>query len=116
DIRQELGRDLERLGARRGGAHDVDVALEAEQLREVVAGLRDVVDDQDADLVGHRAVQGLWVAGDFMDSMVLVWRMRFVLSRSEAGRRARDRLVRRARRVGSGRGEGRPSAWPGLRS
>jgi hypothetical protein len=60
----------------------------------VVASLRDVVDDQDADLVGHRAVQGLWVAGDFMDSMVLVWRMRFVLSRSEAGRRARDRLVR----------------------
>ena len=47
--------ELERLGAGRRRADHVDVALEAEQLREVVAGLRDVVDDEDADLVGHLA-------------------------------------------------------------
>ena len=44
--------------ARRRRADDLDVALEAEQLREVVAGLGDVVDDEDADLVGHLALLG----------------------------------------------------------
>ena len=53
DIRQEPGRHLERLRAGRGGTDDLDVLLEAEQLRQVIAGLRDVVDDQDADLVTH---------------------------------------------------------------
>ena len=47
---------LQRLGPGRGRADDVDVPLEAEQLREVVARLRDVVDDQDTDLVGHLRV------------------------------------------------------------
>ena len=56
DVRRELRGELERLAARRRGPDDVDVALEAEQLREVIARLRDVVDDQDADLVGHLRV------------------------------------------------------------
>ena len=48
-----VGVGLDRLGAGRGRADDVDVALEAEELREVVARLGDIVDDQDTDLVGH---------------------------------------------------------------
>ena len=39
-----------------GRPDDLEIALEAEQLGEVVAGLRDVVDDEDADLVWHRSV------------------------------------------------------------
>ena len=49
----EPGRHLEGLTTRRGSPDDLDVALEAKQLREVIAGLRDVVDDEDADLVCH---------------------------------------------------------------
>ena len=44
---------LERLAAGVGRADDLDVALEAEQLREVVARLGDVVDDEDLDRVCH---------------------------------------------------------------
>ena len=53
---RELGGHLEGFAPGRGGADHVDVALEAEQLREVIAGLGDVVDDEDADLVGHLAL------------------------------------------------------------
>ena len=53
DVRRELRRHLDGFapGCRR--SHDLDVRLEAQELREVIAGLRDVVDDQDADLVCH---------------------------------------------------------------
>ena len=44
---------LEGLAPGRRRADHVDVALEAEELREVIAGLGDVVDDEDADLIGH---------------------------------------------------------------
>ena len=56
DVRGERRRELQGLRAGRRRTDDVDVALEAEQLREVVARLRDVVDDQDADLVSHLRV------------------------------------------------------------
>ena len=36
-----------------GRTDHLDVALETEQLRQVVAGLRNVVHDEDTDLVGH---------------------------------------------------------------
>ena len=52
-----LGRHLDGLAPGRRRPDDLDVRLEAEQLREVIAGLRDVVDDEDADLVCHV----LWV-------------------------------------------------------
>ena len=61
--------ELEGFDAGRGRTHDVDVALEAEELREVVARLRDVVDDQDTDLVGHLG-------------LVLVLRAELVVERS----------------------------------
>ena len=54
DVRRERRRRASiasRPGRRR--PHDLDVRLEAEKLREVIAGLGDVVDDQDADLVCH---------------------------------------------------------------
>ena len=53
DVRQQLGRHLEGFAPGRRRPDDLDVRLEAEQLREVIAGLRDVVDDEDADLVCH---------------------------------------------------------------
>jgi hypothetical protein len=53
DRRVERGGELERLDAGGGRTDHVDVALETEQLREVVAGLRDVVDDEDSDAVCH---------------------------------------------------------------
>jgi len=58
DVHQhDIGLDLARHGhcfvAGRSRADHLDVRLESEQLREVVAGLGDVVHDQDADLVGH---------------------------------------------------------------
>ena len=56
DVRLERHRELQGLDAGRGCTHHVDVTLEAEQLREVVARLRDVVDDQDTDLFGHLRV------------------------------------------------------------
>src|SRR6185369_1254499 len=55
DVRPERGRHLDRLGAAPGCPDDLDVALEAEELREVIPGLRDVVDDQDLDAIGHGA-------------------------------------------------------------
>ena len=54
DVGRQRAGQADRLAAGRRGADHVDVALEAKQLREVVARLRDVVDDQDADLVGHQ--------------------------------------------------------------
>ena len=54
DVRPKLRRHLDRLGATGGSPDDLDVALEAEQLRQVIPGLRDVVDDQDLDAIGHR--------------------------------------------------------------
>ena len=54
----ESGGHLQGLATGRGGADHVDVALEAEQLRQVIAGLGDVVDDEDTDLVGHLALVG----------------------------------------------------------
>ena len=39
-------------------ADHVDVAFEAQELRQVVAGLGDVIDDEDADLVGHFGLRG----------------------------------------------------------
>ena len=57
DVGVQLDRDLERIGAGPGRADHVDVALEAKQLREVIPGLRDVVDDEDADLVWHLALR-----------------------------------------------------------
>ena len=35
-----------------GGAGDFHIRLKADQLREVIASVGDVVDDQDADLLG----------------------------------------------------------------
>jgi len=52
---QVLGRLLAGIG---GPAH-VNLLLEAQQLRQVVARLRDVVDDQDLD---HGLPLGLWIA------------------------------------------------------
>ena len=62
DVRLQLVGHLDRLAPGRRGADHVDVALEAEQLRQVIAGLRDVVDDEDADLVGHLALVGSLLA------------------------------------------------------
>ena len=53
DVRQEARGDLQCLGAGCRGPDDRDVAFEAEQLAEVIPGLRDVIDDQNADLVAH---------------------------------------------------------------
>jgi len=38
------------------GAHDLDVGLEGEQLLEVIQGARDVVHDQDFDLLAHAVI------------------------------------------------------------
>ena len=57
DIRGEGCRHADGLSAGRRGADHVHVALEAKQLREVVARLRDVVDDQDSDVGNHRVGQ-----------------------------------------------------------
>ena len=61
---------LQRLRSGSGRAHHLDVALESEQLRQVVAGLLDVVDDEDCDAIGHQcscfvsvATAGLKVVG-----------------------------------------------------
>ncbi len=67
---QQAGRHLQRLGAGRGRPDDLHVLLEAEKLGQVVARLRDVVDDEDADLVGHRP-DGLRTRG-WMDSVRVV--------------------------------------------
>ena len=56
DVREELGGHLQRLGAGCSRSDHLDVLLEPEKLRQVVARLRDVVHDQDADLVAHRPV------------------------------------------------------------
>ena len=53
DIRVQPNGHLEGLATGRRRADHVDVALEAQELREVIAGLGDVVDDEDADLIGH---------------------------------------------------------------
>ncbi len=58
DVRVQPGGHLQRLAAGRRGADHVDVALEAKQLRQVIAGLWDVIDDEDTDLVGHLALVG----------------------------------------------------------
>jgi hypothetical protein len=54
DVRCQGAGQADRLAAGGRGADHVDVTLEAKELREVVPGLRDVIDDQDADLVGHQ--------------------------------------------------------------
>ena len=54
DLGHQLGRELECLRPGRGRTDHLDVALEPEELRQVIAGLRDVVHDEDTDLVGHR--------------------------------------------------------------
>ena len=56
DVRRQLGGELEGLRPGRGRADHFDVALEPEQLRQVIAGLRDVVHDEDTDLVSHWSV------------------------------------------------------------
>ena len=53
DVRTQASGHLERLAAGVGRADDLDVALEPEELREVVARLGDVVDDEDLDRVCH---------------------------------------------------------------
>ena len=58
DIRTQPDGHLERFAPGRGRADHVDVTFEAEELRQVIAGLGDVVDDEDADLVGHLALVG----------------------------------------------------------
>ncbi len=63
DIGREGRREGDRFRAGRRRADHIDVALEAKQLREVIAGLRDVVDDEDADLVCHQAVWLSFLAG-----------------------------------------------------
>jgi hypothetical protein len=56
DVGPQLARHRDGFRAGRGRSHHLDVALEAEELGQVVAGLRDVVHDEDADLVGHSSV------------------------------------------------------------
>ena len=63
DVREELRGHLQRLGAGRGRPDHLDVLLEPEKLRQVVARLQDVVHDQDADLVAHRPVGLCLMAG-----------------------------------------------------
>ena len=60
DVRRELRRHLDGFATRRRRPDDLDVRLEAQELREVIAGLRDVVDDEDADLVCHGSRVGRW--------------------------------------------------------
>jgi hypothetical protein len=54
DVNRLTAGELQRLCARSSAADDLDVRLEAEQLRDVVARFGDVVDDDDLDLVSHR--------------------------------------------------------------
>ena len=84
---QEPGRHLQRLGAGRGRPDHLHVLLEAEKLRQVVASLRDVVHDQDADLVAHRPVGLCLMAG-------LAWWVRIGGSR-RGGRAGPPRAARR---------------------
>ncbi len=58
DVRVEPGGHLEGFRAGRRRADHVDVTLEAQELRQVIAGLGDVIDDEDTDLVGHLALVG----------------------------------------------------------
>ena len=104
----ELGH-LDGLGAGRRGADDLDVALEAEQLREVIAGLRDVVDDRG---------RGSGLPSRRSDSRSFGG----AVGGGPDGRRAWDRWVaRRSRRIGErpglpGDGPRRATAyWVGLR-
>ena len=53
DVGAQLAGLLHPLLAVGGGAHDLDVGLEGQQLLQVVQGARDVVDDQDLDQVSH---------------------------------------------------------------
>ncbi len=53
DIRAQAPGHLERLPTGVGGPDHLDVALEPEELREVVARLGDVVDDEDLDRICH---------------------------------------------------------------
>ena len=62
DVRDESSGHLQCLATGRGGTDHVDVAFEAKELRQVIAGLGDVVDDEDADLVGHFGLRGSFVA------------------------------------------------------
>ena len=58
DVRDQSSGHLQGFATGRGGADHVDVAFEAQELRQVIAGLGDVVDDEDADLVGHFGLRG----------------------------------------------------------
>jgi hypothetical protein len=53
DVGLEGHRQLDRATPGFSQAHDLHVTFEAKQPRKVVAGLGDVVDDEDADLVCH---------------------------------------------------------------
>ena len=53
NVGREANGHFQRLCPGRRGADHFDIALEAEQLCQVVASLRDVVHDEDTDLVGH---------------------------------------------------------------
>jgi hypothetical protein len=68
----ELGGHLDGFASGRRGADHLDVCLETEQLRQVIAGLRDVINDEDTDLIGHLALVGsLWCAGMKDDGLPL---------------------------------------------
>src|SRR5664279_2504099 len=56
DIGLERSGQLDGLPSRIREAHDLDITFEAKQPRQVIAGLADVVDDEDADLICH------WIA------------------------------------------------------
>src|SRR5207253_3330736 len=95
----ELVRHRQRLAAGRSRPDHLDVALEAEELGEVVASLRDVVHDQDADLVGHQSVGPVALVDGWVDGALVPE------SRTGAGPE-----VHRARRAaGSGSGAGEPA-------
>jgi len=53
DVGLECDRELDGVPARLRQTYDLDVTFEAKQPRQVIAGLGDVVDDEDADLVCH---------------------------------------------------------------